>query len=240
MQAKKLVGDTLQAWLESSACEGHGGVECYLKCMVCGRKLRVVHSNHLMRHGLTVENYTSMFPEAKIYSERYVRSLKRNFWKGVGKRRNRRCVECGSKFTTNSPNKVRCDLCQRIHRLETLKRRERMRRKFRKAQRQILGTKDQSTCLKVLPNGRVAGALWLEKRVGGKKVRRLFNGDGQIQCSTCESTFLMMIIDGQPYCTECGGTIVVARENEHYSATEICCGKCGLVYETPMPLRLTQ
>ena len=239
MQAENLVEETPSVLLENQKCEETGEVECYLKCMVCGKRLRIIHSNHLERHGLTVEQYTRMFPQAKIYSERYIQSLKRNFWRGVGKRRKRRCIDCGSTFSTNSPNKVRCNLCQRIHRLETLKLRERMRRRSGKAQRQILGTKGWTTNLKVLPNGRVAAALWLEKRRNGKRIR-LLNGDGQLQCQTCESTFLMMILDGQPYCTECGGRIVVARENEHYTATELCCEKCGLVYETPASLRFTQ
>ena len=32
------------------------------------------------------------------------------------------------------------------------------------------------------------------------------------------------------YCLECGGRIVLARENEYYTATETCCSSCGLVY----------
>lgn len=241
MQAENFVEETPSAWLDQSrTCEVKSGDECYLKCMVCGKKLRIVHSNHLGKHGLTVEQYLSMFAGARVYSERYVQSLRRNYWKSIGRIRERKCIDCGLTFTTNSPNKIRCDLCQRIHRLETLKRRERMRRRFGKAQRQILGTKGWSTCLKVLPNGRVAAALWLEKRKDGEKARRMFNGNGQLQCHTCESTFLMLVMDGQPYCTECGGKIVVARENERYTATEICCEKCGLVYEAPAPLRFTQ
>ena len=33
------------------------------------------------------------------------------------------------------------------------------------------------------------------------------------------------------FCSECGGRIILARENEYYTATEPCCSKCGLVYE---------
>ena len=32
-------------------------------------------------------------------------------------------------------------------------------------------------------------------------------------------------------CLECGGRIILARENEYYTATEPCCSKCGLVYD---------
>jgi hypothetical protein len=211
--------------------DGLGG-EDYLKCMVCGKKMRVVHSNHLERHGLTVDQYLSMFPGAKVYSGSYIESVKRNFWTGVGRVRVRRCIRCGLTFTTRSPNKVRCNLCQRIHRLESLRLRERLRRRFGKAQRQILGTKGGATDLKVLGNGRVAAALWLERNRGGRTFGRMLDGDGQLHCQTCESTCLMLVMDGQAYCTECGGKIVVARRNEYYTATELCCGECGLVYDT--------
>jgi len=33
------------------------------------------------------------------------------------------------------------------------------------------------------------------------------------------------------FCPECGGKIILARENEYYTATEPCCSSCGLVYE---------
>jgi len=32
------------------------------------------------------------------------------------------------------------------------------------------------------------------------------------------------------FCLECGGRIVLARENEYYTTTEPCCCRCGLVY----------
>jgi len=32
------------------------------------------------------------------------------------------------------------------------------------------------------------------------------------------------------FCLECGGRIVLARENEYYTVTEPCCCRCGLVY----------
>ena len=32
------------------------------------------------------------------------------------------------------------------------------------------------------------------------------------------------------FCLECGGRIILARENEYYTATEPCCSSCGLVY----------
>jgi len=32
------------------------------------------------------------------------------------------------------------------------------------------------------------------------------------------------------FCPECGGRIILARENEYYTATEPCCSSCGLVY----------
>ena len=32
------------------------------------------------------------------------------------------------------------------------------------------------------------------------------------------------------FCIKCGGRIVLARENEYYTATEPCYSSCGLVY----------
>ena len=228
--------ETLSTWADRHSNREGWESDCHLKCMVCGKRLRIVHSNHLERHSLTIEQYLSRFPGAKVYSERYIQSLKRNFWKRIGKRRERICVNCGATFTTHSPNKVRCDLCQRVYRLEALKHRERLRRRSWKGVKQIMGTKGESINLKVLRSGRVAAAVWLEKNKGrGEGLRRMFNGGGEEpQCQICDSTYLLLIEDGQPYCTECGGRIVIARENEQYTATEPCCNACGLVYVTPI------
>jgi len=144
--------------------------DCYVKCMVCGRRFHVVHPNHLERHGLTVEEYLSIFSDAKIYSERYLKSLKRNYWKGIGKRREKVCVSCGTLFTTYSSKKVRCDLCQRLHRLETKRLRERLRRRSGKGVKQVLGTRGQSVNLRILPNGKVAAAYWLERNSSIREV----------------------------------------------------------------------
>jgi len=140
----------------------------YVKCMVCGRKLHVVHPNHLKRHGLTVEEYLSRFPDADLYSESYLKSLRGNYWRGLGRKREKVCVDCGAHFTTRAPNKVRCGLCQRMHRLKAKKSRERLRRRSWKGVKQTLGTKGPSVNLKVLPNGRVAAAVWLEKNCSSK------------------------------------------------------------------------
>lgn len=206
--------------------------DCYVKCMVCGRRLHVVHTNHLKKHGLTIEQYRSKFPRAKIYSDRYIRSLKKRYCKTIGRKRVKTCVNCGAAFATNAPNKFMCDLCQRKHKLESGRSRERLRRRSWRGVKQTLGTKGPSVNLTVLPNGRVAAAVWLEKHKG-KKHRMMLNGDGRLQCPDCNSTYLMFIEYGQPYCMECGGKITLAPENKHYTTTELCCSKCGLVYETP-------
>ena len=159
----------------------HGGTESkpvrqgtcddsYVKCMVCGRMFYVVHPNHLERHGLTVKEYLSMFSDVKVYSERYLKSLKRNYWKGIGRRREKVCVSCGTSFTTYSSKKVRCDLCQRLYRLETKRRRERLRRRSGKGVKQVLGTRGQSVNLRILPNGKVVAADWLERNSNLKEV----------------------------------------------------------------------
>jgi len=40
------------------------------------------------------------------------------------------------------------------------------------------------------------------------------------------------------FCPECGGRIVLARENEYYTATELCCSSCGLVYDDELMIDL--
>jgi DNA-directed RNA polymerase subunit RPC12/RpoP len=210
---------------------GNGGR--YVKCMVCGRRLHVVHLNHLRRHGLTVEEYLSMFPNAKIYSNHYIQSLKKRYWKTIGRKKKRVCVDCGATFTTHAHNKIRCNLCQRIRELEAKKSRERLRRSSWKGVKQILGTKGPSVNFRILPNGRVAAAVWLERN-SGKKYKRMFNGGGEIRCPECSSTYLMLMDDMEPYCIECGGRIVLARENEHFTARDLCCSRCGLLYEDPL------
>lgn len=90
----------------------------------------------------------------------------------------------------------------------------------------------------MLLNGRVAAAVWLERN-RGKKHRRMLNGGGGIRCPECSSTYLIFVSSFEPYCTECGGRIVLARENQNYTVTELCCSRCGLLYEDPHPPGLT-
>ena len=33
------------------------------------------------------------------------------------------------------------------------------------------------------------------------------------------------------YCVECGGPVIIARENDFYTATEPVCSRCGLVHD---------
>jgi hypothetical protein len=33
------------------------------------------------------------------------------------------------------------------------------------------------------------------------------------------------------YCEECGGLIIIAKENRYYSKTELTCKSCGLVFD---------
>ncbi|MFQ6095199.1 MAG: hypothetical protein ACE5NN_03540, partial [Candidatus Bathyarchaeia archaeon] len=118
------------------------------------------------------------------------------------------------------------------------KSRERLRRRSWKGVKQTLGTKGSSVNLRVLRNGRVAAAVWLEMN-RGKKHRRMLNGGGGIRCPECSSTYLIFIGGFEPYCIECGGRIVLATENRNYTATELCCSRCGLLYEDP-PLHVPQ
>ena len=90
-------------------------------------------------------------------------------------------MNCSKIFVIYSPNKIRCDACQRTYKLETKKRRERLRRRNYRGLDQILGSGDKSTYLTILPNGRILGAVWLEsemKKLNGSK-RRNVNMKGE-------------------------------------------------------------
>ena len=118
-----------------------------------------------------------------------------------------------------------------MYRLETLKERERLRRRSFKPLDQILGSGDKSTYLTVLPNGRILGAVWLEKqmkRLEGRKPRN--------KCPVCNERYMLVIQNHQAYCMDCGGKVIYAREkyareNEYYSSSEFVCSYCGLVIE---------
>jgi len=206
--------------------KGRERPESYVKCLICGAKLRQVHTNHLAKHNLTVSEYLERFPDAELISRDYRKELSERYRSTIGRKRKKVCVDCSKPFVTYSPNKIRCNDCQRIYRLEAKKARERQRRRSFKPLDQILGSGDKTTHLTILPNGRILGAVWLEremKRLNGRKVR--------YKCPVCDGGDMLMIRNHEAYCMECGGKIVYARENEHYTMSEFACSSCGLVIE---------
>ncbi len=202
-------------------------LDSYVKCLVCGAKLRQVHPNHLAKHNLTVEEYLQKFPYAKLISKDYSEELSERYRQNLGKERLKVCIDCNRTFITYSHNKLRCPTCQRKYRLNTLRNRERMRRRSGKALNQILGTGDKTTYLTTLSDGRILGWVWLQKQIkklNGKKPR--------YKCPVCgREDYMLLIVNHQPYCLECGGKIVYARENQYYSANEFTYSKCGLVLD---------
>jgi len=211
-------------------------LESYVKCLICGAKLRQIHSNHLAKHNMTIEDYMERFPNAQLISRDYHEELSRRYKRSLGRKREKVCVDCSKIFVTYSPNKIRCDACQRMYKLETKKRRERLRRRNYRGLDQILGSGDKSTCLTILPNGRILGVVWLEnemKKLNGSKRRNVnMKGRENYRCPLCYGIDFLLIVNHQPYCMECGGKIVYARENKNYSISEFVCSSCGLVIES--------
>lgn len=100
--------------------------------------------------------------------------------------------------------------------------------------------------LTVLPNGRVAGAIYLETgkipSIKGDKTasktpmtpwrRRLPQSGWQRwilqECPDCGEKSLLTFVEN-PHCMECGAEIIFAKENEYYTISEFVCSKCGLV-----------
>jgi len=95
-----------------------------------------------------------------------------------------------------------------------------------------IGTFDEKKYLKVTAEGRIRGAIILEKGISINGSNHYFS----LKNHNCGSAaYLVAVLGNQLYCLECGGQIVLARENENYTIPiEVACSKCGLVYE-PLP-----
>lgn len=50
-------------------------MEEYVECLVCGKKFRQITNTHLLRHGLTVAQYSVKFPDAELISLRVKRKM---------------------------------------------------------------------------------------------------------------------------------------------------------------------
>lgn len=44
-------------------------VTCFIGCLVCGQRLRLINNTHLKRHGLTPAEYKNLFPGSVLYSD---------------------------------------------------------------------------------------------------------------------------------------------------------------------------
>jgi len=97
-----------------------------------------------------------------------------------------------------------------------------------------LGTFDSKEYLEILDNGRVFGALLLQKGISINSKGR-FTKQGSVERSAYLGIDrrILRMDDGNIYCDECGAEIMLARKN-HTNYTipiELCCRSCGLVYE---------
>jgi predicted Zn-ribbon and HTH transcriptional regulator/ribosomal protein S27AE len=171
----------------------------------------------------------------------------------------KKCVDCGREFQSTEPwLQVRCPECQKL-RLRFLD-----NQRYYRLKRYMLNdfkvlnefethlSETHYPCLfgagtdgtppmnlNVLPNGRVAGAVWLES--GGKQFhtspitpwrRRLPKSGWQKRimetCPECGERNVLVYVEN-PHCLECGAEIIFADENEYYTVSEFACSKCGLV-----------
>ena len=192
--------------------------------------------------------------------------------RGVAKRGMKKvCVDCGQTFHANSPHEqYRCPKCYELYRyqysLEWHRKqyhiwhhilKESMEEFIREHDNSILpfnyigfindiGTSGTPAMnLTILPNGRVAAAVYLETgkmpSVKGAKTiqtpitpwrKRLKEGVWQKRllekCPDCGMPNMLVYVEN-PHCWECGGEIEFAPENQIYTVSEFACKKCGLV-----------
>lgn len=95
--------------------------------------------------------------------------------------------------------------------------------------RQWLGTFGEAYLS--IENGRVNGAALLKRGVSYNGPSAAYNLK-DLACEGCGSNVIVSVVDGRFYCSECGASIVLARENKHYSTlAELTCADCGLIYE---------
>ena len=167
------------------------------------------------------------------------------------------CIDCGQPFRAYECHvnrsvhpKRRCDSCQQRH-AEGYDRRRyiALRARYRaywhnvgKYRREVTNPfrhdHDKTTDLTV-ENGRVNGAVWLERNLGNRHKTRAFgdfyrflqNGGAKEYAHSCGGTLILINGQHQAYCMECGEKIVKASQNEHYSVMEFACSGCGLVLE---------
>jgi len=142
-------------------------------------------------------------------------------------------MTCGSAIPNPRPNKKHCSRpCAQRGYVRRWKRKNRakVRSQKRRWQERHPGTFGQ--CYLSSCNGRILGAVLLEKGIGINNFP-LYNGGRPERCE-CGSNRLICITDHEAFCVECGSRIMLARENEYYSMPlEPVCPSCGLVYQFP-------
>lgn len=210
-----------------------------LKCMVCGRQLHYISNSHLKGHGLTIQQYKTRF-SAEVFSQEVLQKIRESCRKYASQRTfQRTCPRCGSAFTTGGSKTFYCRRCQPVVSLEKrIEKRRRYQRRYRRMRKrtmgrdQLLGTFNKRYLS--IHNGHVLGAVLLERGVCLNGGRAYNGGQKPLNCDDCGSNMVISIIDHEARCSECGGKIVVARKNEHYSIqAEPVCDSCGLVYVVP-------
>lgn len=96
-----------------------------------------------------------------------------------------------------------------------------------------LGTFDNKEYLEILDNGRVFGALLLQKGISINSKGR-FTKQGYMKRSAYLGVDRRILrVEGKIYCGECGADVIKATQNSsNYTIpVELCCKNCGLVYE---------
>lgn len=127
MESRITKKSSTQMILSKLGVKGKGErLDSYVKCLICGARLRQVETNHLAKHSLTISEYMERFPQAELISGDYHEELSKRYRRTLGRQREKVCIACSKPFVTYAPNKKRCDLCQRIYKLETMKERERL------------------------------------------------------------------------------------------------------------------
>lgn len=277
----------------------------FVICRVCGERLKTISQRHLNKHGITIEDYRRLFPDAPVHSIDYLKNhseaTKRNMAKpeykarlsasaksqwakmrdrmsraireGVSKRGELKiCVDCGKPFHAKSPHEQhRCPRCYELYRKQYsykwYKRRYHIWHHILKESMEEFAKENDDSILPfshtgfmndvgtdgtpamnltILPNGRIAGAVYLEtgkipSLKGLKQTsitpktpwrRRLPESSWQHRimenCPDCGTPNMLVYLEN-PHCMECGAEIVFADENRIYSVKEFACSKCGLV-----------
>lgn len=199
-----------------------------VKCLVCGEDFKVLNEMHLRTHGLTRQEYLDWF-----FIEYRKGVLEPKKYGYVTKN----CIVCGKPFRVKHCNigeTIRCPKCQRLYvrHYKSLYDKKVIRTLgFYKGE--FRHTFDKTNDLTV-KNGRIKGALWLLEEMKKKPNRRRFLkwlDEHKNPKRFCSGHFIVIDDNHTPYCAECGGKIVKARENQIYSTTEYACSSCGLVLE---------